>query len=242
MRMKGGKLRVGRRIVNADKYDILRRMPIRINHSEMTRVKPVIKHLPCPVGPGAYRRNTLCVSLDETLMFATTIPMERQPDEILELSINVTLYVYFRPHMITFLEFVKSHFELVIYGSLSYLYTKLIADSIGLGESSAYPIYSKENCYLIGKQPVTVKNIADMGRDLKRIILLDTRPSSWLFTPHNGLPIKRWMGSPLDTSLLRLIGLMSELATTNNVIDVLDAYLCTPEMLEIHDPTVLHAP
>lgn len=59
-----------------------------------------------------------------------------------------------------------------------------------------------------------VKDLSKLGRDMRRIVLLDNNPFSFSLQPDNGIPVLAFMGSPEDTQLLDvLLPLLEQLAS-----------------------------
>jgi CTD small phosphatase-like protein 2 len=48
-----------------------------------------------------------------------------------------------------------------------------------------------------------VKDLTVLGRDLRRIVLVDVRAQSFLLQPDNGIPISTWVNDPDDRTLLQ---------------------------------------
>ena len=49
-----------------------------------------------------------------------------------------------------------------------------------------------------------VKDLKRLGRDLKKIVLVDNSPVCYSLQPENGIPIKSWYGDKTDTELYKL--------------------------------------
>jgi len=47
-----------------------------------------------------------------------------------------------------------------------------------------------------------VKDLARLGRDLTKVIIIDNSPASYLFHPDNAVPCTSWFDDPHDKELL----------------------------------------
>ncbi len=62
-----------------------------------------------------------------------------------------------------------------------------------------------------------------LGRDVRRSVIVDNAPSSYMFTPENAVAIGSWFSDPTDTELLDLIPFFEQLAKCNSVYESLSA-------------------
>ncbi len=67
-----------------------------------------------------------------------------------------------------------------------------------------------------------VKDLSQLGRDLRNIIIIDNSPTSYLFHPKNAVPITSWFNDPEDTELRDLIPFLEDLRYVNDVTTILD--------------------
>ena len=58
---------------------------------------------------------------------------------------------------------------------------------------------------------VFIKDLANLGRDLKKTIIVDNISENFLLQPENGIPIKSWFVDPHDTSLMELAPLLQQI-------------------------------
>ena len=75
----------------------------------------------------------------------------------------------------------------------------------------------RESCY--NHQGNYVKNLSQVGRDLKDTIIIDNSPTSYIFHPQHAVPISSWFSDAHDNELLDLIPVLEDLAGPN-VADV----------------------
>ena len=55
---------------------------------------------------------------------------------------------------------------------------------------------------------VFIKDLANLGRDLNKTIIVDNIPENFLLQPENGISIKSWFDDPEDTALADLAPLL----------------------------------
>lgn len=70
-----------------------------------------------------------------------------------------------------------------------------------------------------------VKDLSQLGRNVKEVIILDNSPASYLFHPANAVPVSSWFNDPHDSELSDMIPFLEELATVSDVTAVLDNVL-----------------
>ena len=67
-----------------------------------------------------------------------------------------------------------------------------------------------------------VKDLSQLGRDLKDVIIIDNSPASYIFHPINAIPITSWFNDLNDTELRDLVPFLEELKSVPDVTKVLD--------------------
>jgi CTD small phosphatase-like protein 2 len=60
-----------------------------------------------------------------------------------------------------------------------------------------------------------VKDLARIGRDLQKTLLVDNIAENFQLQPHNGVFIKTWISDPNDTSLFDLAPILIKIVTEN---------------------------
>uniref|UniRef100_A0A7S3GAK4 FCP1 homology domain-containing protein n=1 Tax=Palpitomonas bilix TaxID=652834 RepID=A0A7S3GAK4_9EUKA len=149
-------------------------------------------------------RITLVLDLDETLIHSTADkPFEyhyaveidsRIGDEELSASSEVplwqSLYVKKRPHAEFFLEQVCKHFEVVIFTASLKHYADLVIDGLLPDGVEVHSRLYRESCTF--HEGVYVKDLARLGRDVNRSIIVDNSPFSYRFQPENAIGVTSW--------------------------------------------------
>lgn len=66
-----------------------------------------------------------------------------------------------------------------------------------------------------------VKDLSELGRDLKDVLIIDNSPTAYLFQPDNALPIISWYDEKEDTQLYDYIPFLQALSTVDDVRPIL---------------------
>ena len=99
---------------------------------------------------------------------------------------------YLRPGIISFLTGIKPYYEIVSYTKLSREYSNLIIQQIEKNKKLFdYNLY-REHCTLVGNK--FVKDISRIGRDMKKIIMVDDIPENLERFFENGILILPYEG------------------------------------------------
>ena len=155
----------------------------------------------------SYYKYTLVLDLDETLIYC-------QRD-------NISLYnsynfnnmnkntLIFRPGLLEFLHKMKSLYELVLFSFGTKEYVEHIVSLIEKKEKIfEHVLYRQYATYEKGDY---VKNLELLGRDLKKIIIVDDIPHVFKLQKSNGICIKPFFGDIIsDRNTLKLLGKILE--------------------------------
>ncbi len=57
-----------------------------------------------------------------------------------------------------------------------------------------------------------IKDLSQVGRDLRETIIIDNSPTSYIFHPQHAVPISSWFSDAHDNELLDLIPVLEDLA------------------------------
>lgn len=68
-----------------------------------------------------------------------------------------------------------------------------------------------------------VKDMSEVGRDLRDVLIIDNSPTAYLFQPDNALPISSWYEDKNDRCLYDYIPFLKELSNVDDVRPVLKA-------------------
>ncbi len=62
-----------------------------------------------------------------------------------------------------------------------------------------------------------MKDLSQLGRNMKDVVIIDNSPAAYLFHPENALPCTSWYDERLDTELFQFIPLLRELSKMDDV-------------------------
>ena len=163
---------------------------------------------------------TLVLDLDETLVHSS---IEEIPnyDLKVQLKVNssdVTIYVLVRPFTFEFLEKVSEHYEIVIFTASIKSYANPVIDFIDRSRVVTGRLYRSECINYNGN---FIKNLSSLGRDLKKVVIVDNSPLSYIFHPNNALPITSWFEDKNDNKLLEILNILQVLSTTDDIPEIL---------------------
>lgn len=66
------------------------------------------------------------------------------------------------------------------------------------------------------------KDLSQLGRPMGDCIILDNSPASYLFHPHNAVPVSSWFNDPHDSELGDMAPFLKDLRHVDDVRAVLD--------------------
>ena len=152
----------------------------------------------------SYYKYTLVLDLDETLVYF-------QKDNIFSSNYNLNKSgtLIFRPGLLEFLNKMKPLYELVLFSFGTKEYVDYILSIIEKKEKIfEYVLYRQHATYEKGDY---VKNLSLLGRDLKKIIIVDDIPHVFKLQKNNGICIKSFYGDVIsDRNTLKLLGKILE--------------------------------
>eukprot|EP00158_Paraphelidium_tribonemae_P006974 Partr_v1_DN28056_c4_g1_i3_m57650 putative CTD (Carboxy-terminal domain, RNA polymerase II, polypeptide A) small len=163
-----------------------------------------------PLAPEDNGKKCLVLDLDETLIHSSFKPVAN-PDFIIPVEIegNVhNVYVLKRPFVDEFLARLGPQFEVVIFTASLSKYADPVIDNLDKQRVVTHRLF-REACF--NHRGSYVKDLSQLGRDLRGVIILDNAPASYLFHPTNAVPVTSWFNDPEDTELNDLIEFLEDL-------------------------------
>lgn len=188
-------------------------------------------------------RKCLVLDLDETLVHSSfkvstpSLMIPCSPADLLQmlhqadLTIPVEIegqyhnvYVIKRPGVDAFLKRVGELYEVVIFTASVSKYGDPLLDELDIHHVIHHRLF-RESCY--NHQGNYVKDLSQVGRDLRETIIIDNSPTSYIFHPQHAVPISSWFSDAHDNELLDLIPVLEDLASSqvSDVSLVLDVAL-----------------
>uniref|UniRef100_A0A9L0R207 CTD small phosphatase 2 n=2 Tax=Equus TaxID=9789 RepID=A0A9L0R207_HORSE len=142
-------------------------------------------------------RICVVIDLDETLVHS-----------------SFKVYVLKRPYVDEFLRRMGELFECVLFTASLAKYADPVTDLLdrcGVFRARLF----RESC--VFHQGCYVKDLSRLGRDLRKTLILDNSPASYIFHPENAVPVQSWFDDMADTELLNLIPIFEELSGAEDV-------------------------
>ena len=137
------------------------------------------KAIPPFLNPKNSKKYTLVIDLGGTLIN-------------IKIDNNGQSFCHMRPGIISFLLGIKPYYEIIAYTKLSKEYSELIIQHIENNRQLFdYNLY-REHCVLIGNK--FIKDISRIGRDMKKIIMVDDIPENLERHKENGILILPYNG------------------------------------------------
>jgi len=160
-------------------------------------------------------RASLVLDLDETLIHTEVVPID-DADFVFTLAASdgdglQHMYVRKRPHAERFLREVSKHFEIIIFTASERPYAENVLSQLDPDGSFIDYVLCREDCLFIEGE--FVKDLNTLGRDMRRVALVDNRPEMYCFQINNGIPISSWFDDRQDCELLRLLPSLERLAS-----------------------------
>jgi RNA polymerase II subunit A small phosphatase-like protein len=179
-----------------------------------------------PQAPEHKGRKCLVLDLDETLVHSS-FKILHQADFTIPVEIEGNyhnVYVIKRPGVDQFMKRVGELYEVVVFTASVSKYGDPLLDQLDIHKVVHHRLF-RESCY--NHQGNYVKDLSQVGRDLKDTIIIDNSPTSYIFHPQHAVPISSWFSDAHDNELLDLIPVLEDLAgpTVRDVSLVLDVTL-----------------
>lgn len=175
-----------------------------------------------PLLPVDAGKPCLVLDLDETLVHSSFKPVPN-PDFVIPVEIEgiiTDVYVLKRPWVDYFMEEVAELYEIVVFTASLAKYADPLLDLLDKKNVIRHRLF-RESCYPF--QGNYVKDLTCLGRDMRRVIIVDNSPHSYAFQPQNALPVSSFIDDPRDNDLLDMLPYLRELAEAPDVADTLVA-------------------
>jgi RNA polymerase II subunit A small phosphatase-like protein len=198
----------------------------RVSNVEEIKRKSVVdekeKWLLKPQLPEDVGKKTLVLDLDETLVHSSFKPIPN-PDYVIPVHIENqvhNVYVLKRPGVDEFLRAMGELYEIVIFTASVGKYADPVLDTLDKYKVIRHRLFREACIHYKGNY---VKDLSQLGRNLKHVIILDNSPASYIFHPTNAIPVTSWFNDMEDNELFELIPFLMDLQKVDNVTLVLDS-------------------
>ncbi|KAI9764846.1 MAG: hypothetical protein M1840_007992 [Geoglossum simile] len=164
-----------------------------------------------PIDPHFMGKKCLVLDLDETLVHSS-FKILHQADFTIPVEIEGqyhNVYVIKRPGVDQFMKRVGELYEVVVFTASVSKYGDPLLDQLDIHHVVHHRLF-RESCY--NHQGNYVKDLSQVGRDLRETIIIDNSPTSYIFHPQHAVPISSWFSDAHDNELLDLIPVLEDLA------------------------------
>uniref|UniRef100_A0A8C6Z6I7 protein-serine/threonine phosphatase n=2 Tax=Nothoprocta TaxID=8806 RepID=A0A8C6Z6I7_NOTPE len=214
---------------DAEPFSVNNNAPLLVEENgAVPKVPPApVKHLLPDIKPQDASKLCVVIDLDETLVhssFKVALPTGtpvNNADFIIPVEIDGIMhqvYVLKRPHVDEFLQRMGELFECVLFTASLAKYADPVADLLDKWGAFRARLF-RESC--VFHRGNYVKDLSRLGRDLRRIIIVDNSPASYIFHPDNAVPVASWFDNMADTELLDLLPFFERLSRVDDVYTVL---------------------
>ncbi|KAF8458031.1 phosphatase PSR1 [Terfezia claveryi] len=164
-----------------------------------------------PLKPEMQGKKCLVLDLDETLVHSS-FKLIHQADFTIPVEIEGAyhnVYVIKRPGVDQFMKRVGELYEVVVFTASVSKYGDPLLDQLDINHVVHHRLF-RESCF--NHQGNYVKDLSQLGRDLKDTIIIDNSPTSYIFHPQHAVPISSWFSDAHDNELLDLIPVLEDLS------------------------------
>ncbi|XP_062094550.1 uncharacterized protein LOC133800568 [Humulus lupulus] len=151
-------------------------------------------------------KRTIFLDLDETLVHSKADPPPERFDFVVRPRIDgevLNFYVLKRPGVDELLESLGAKFEVVVFTAGLKEYASLVLDRLDRKRVIAHRLY-RDSCKEVDGR--LVKDLSDLGRDLRRAVIVDDNPNSYSLQPENAVPVQPFIDDLGDCELSKLAG------------------------------------
>uniref|UniRef100_A0A5K3F6N7 protein-serine/threonine phosphatase n=1 Tax=Mesocestoides corti TaxID=53468 RepID=A0A5K3F6N7_MESCO len=167
-------------------------------------------------------RKCFIIDLDETLVHSSFKAVDKADFKVGVEIDNVVhqVYVLKRPHVDDFLRAMADIYECVLFTASLSKYADPVADFLDKWHVFRYRLFRESCVYHRGNY---VKDLAQLGRPIEQVVILDNSPASYMFHATNAVQITSWFDDKSDKALLELIPYFQRLAAgdPDNVVEFL---------------------
>lgn len=161
-------------------------------------------------------KKTLVLDLDETLVHSSFKPIPNA-DFVISIELDNVIhrvYVRKRPGVDHFMKVVGEKFEVVVFTASLAKYADPLLDILDRHKVVATRLFREACVQHYGNY---VKDLSHLGRPLEHIIIIDNSPYSYMFQPHNAIPITSWFHDKNDRQLYDLLPLLESIMEVDDV-------------------------
>lgn len=177
------------------------------------------------------RKYTLVLDLDETLVHCSTEPQLYSDVEFtLQFNgVSFNVAARFRPFLKKFLETVSEWFEIVIFTASQKVYADRVIDHFDDKKLITHRLYREDCTNVCGN---FIKDLSVLGRDLSKTLFIDNSPQAFAYQVENSIPIVSWYSDESDNELDKLIRILEEIRSYDDVREYVTEAFRIQELLD----------
>ncbi|KAF4348588.1 hypothetical protein CsatB_002206 [Cannabis sativa] len=175
------------------------------------------------------KKRTIFLDLDETLVHSKPDPPPKRFDFVVRPRIEgetLNFYVLKRPGVDELLEYLRENddkFEVVVFTAGLREYASLVLDKLDGNRVISHRLY-RDSCKEVDGR--LVKDLSDLGRDLRRSVIFDDNPNSYSLQPENGVPVQAFVDDVGgDCELSKLVGFLESSYEFDDIREAVKHYI-----------------
>ncbi|XP_062016953.1 uncharacterized protein LOC133733325 [Rosa rugosa] len=150
-------------------------------------------------------KRTIVLDLDETMVHSQAGSPPEKYDFVVRPRIDgmvLDFYVLKRPGVDELLEKLGEKYEVVVFTAGLREYASLVLDRLDGKRVISHRLY-RDSCKEVDGK--FVKDLSGLGRDLRRVVIVDDNPNSYALQPENGVPVRPFLDDMADRELGKLV-------------------------------------
>ncbi|KAK9051628.1 hypothetical protein SSX86_028256 [Deinandra increscens subsp. villosa] len=190
-------------------YRVLKKLSVGDNHQIATVRRSLFQESNTSLPPLISGKKTVFLDLDETLIHSVPANGLIRPvnyDFVVKPLLDgerIVFYVLKRPFVDEFLQFLsENNFEIVVFTAGIEEYASLVLDVLDRRGLISHRLYRNSCKEFDGR---FVKDLSNLGRDLKNGVIVDDNPNSYSLQPENAIPISPFTDDVGDDELKKLM-------------------------------------
>ena len=212
---------------------IINKSKIKNNKNNSKKIPNKIDKKPLVISPSLYKKIQICVYVyydnfkiileKHKIKIPFLPPMDKNKFKYtLVLDLDETLvhyieekdrhYVQVRPFAEYFISEMGKYFELVIFTSAEEEYANIVLEEIDKNKVITHKLYRRHVEYNDG---LCLKDLDKIGRDIKRVCIIDNDKNNFKLHVENGIEIKEFLGEQDDNELDLLGDLLMSIIESN---------------------------
>ncbi|KAL6206753.1 PREDICTED: carboxy-terminal domain RNA polymerase II polypeptide A small phosphatase 1-like [Fragaria vesca subsp. vesca] len=150
-------------------------------------------------------KKTIVLDLDETMIHSQAGAPPENYDFVVRPRIDgmvLDFYVLKRPGVDEMLEKLGEKYEVVVFTAGLREYASLVLDRLDRKRVISHRLF-RDSCKEVDGK--FVKDLSGLGRDLRRVVIVDDNPNSYSLQPENGVPVRPFLDDMADRELGKLV-------------------------------------